>query len=316
MGAEGGSGAATGSRPPAVEVQDLCVSYGDRTAVNGISFSAAAGEVLAILGPNGAGKTTTVETLEGYRRPGSGRVRVLGLDPVDDHRALVGQIGVMLQQPGVYPMMNADRALRLFASYYARPREARELIELLGLAGVAKTPFKRLSGGEQQRVALALALIGRPGLVFLDEPTSGVDPAGRLAVRKVIATARDDGTCVVLTSHELDEVERLADHIVIMDKGQVVAAGAPGEIGSGAEQVRFSAPAGIDTDGLTQALGVDVSEGPSGDYLVSGALTPALLASLTAWMAERELTIGSLRAGHERLEDLFLRLVSDPDRIN
>ena len=290
------------------------MSYGSRLAVDGISFSAEAGQVLAILGPNGAGKTTTVETLEGYRRPGSGTVSVLGLDPVGDHERLVRRIGVMLQQPGVYPMMNADRALRLFAAYYEQPREPRELIDLLGLASAAKTPFKRLSGGEQQRVALALALVGRPAVVFLDEPTSGVDPAGRLAVRKVIAAARDDGTCVVLTSHELDEVERLADQIVIIDKGRVVAAGAPGEIGSGGEEIRFSAPSGIDTESLSAALGVAVGGATSGDYVVAGALTPALLAALTAWMAERDLAVGSLRAGHERLEDVFLRLVNDPDR--
>jgi ABC-2 type transport system ATP-binding protein len=281
--------------------------------VDGISFTAAAGEVLALLGPNGAGKTTTVETMEGYRRPGSGRVRVLGLDPVSAHRDLVPRIGVMLQQPGVYPMMNAVRAVRLFASYYERPRDGGELIELLGLANVATTPFKRLSGGEQQRLALALALLGRPEVVFLDEPTSGVDPAGRQAVRSVIAAVRDEGTCVVLTSHELDEVERLADQIVIIDEGRVVAAGAPGEIGAGAEEVRFSAPAGLDVAALAVVLGATVTETLPGDYLVGAVPTPALLALITAWLAERDLALGSLRAGRERLEDLFLRLVSDRD---
>jgi ABC-2 type transport system ATP-binding protein len=281
--------------------------------VDGISFTASAGQVLALLGPNGAGKTTTVETMEGYRRPGSGRVRVLGLDPVSAHRDLVPRIGVMLQQPGVYPMMNAVRAVRLFSSYYEDPRDGGELIELLGLAGVATTPFKRLSGGEQQRLALALALLGRPEVVFLDEPTSGVDPAGRQAVRRVIAGVRDEGTCVVLTSHELDEVERLADEIVIIDEGRVVAAGAPGEIGAGAEEVRFSAPAGLDVAALAVVLGATVTETLPGDYRVGAVPTPALLASITAWLAERNLALGSLRAGRERLEDLFLRLVSDRD---
>jgi len=290
------------------------VAYGERIAVDGISFTAGAGEVLALLGPNGAGKTTTVETLEGYRRPGSGRVRVLGLDPVGDHRALVSRIGVMLQQAGIYPMLNARQALRLFASYYEQPRDGGELIELLGLGSVATTPFKRLSGGEQQRLALALALLGRPEVVFLDEPTSGVDPAGRLAVRAVIAAVRDAGACVVLTSHELDEVERLADRIVIIDEGRVVAAGTHGEIGSGSEDIRFSAPAGMDLAELTGALGVAVSEGPAGEYRVAAVPTPALLAALTSWMAERDVTLSSLRAGRERLEDLFLRLVSERDR--
>jgi len=311
VGSEGGSGALKGSGAPAVDVEDLHVSYGERVAVDGISFTASAGEVLALLGPNGAGKTTTVETMEGYRRPGSGRVRVLGLDPVSAHRALVPRIGVMLQQPGVYPMMNAVRAVRLFASYYEHPRDGGELIELLGLASVTTTPFKRLSGGEQQRLALALALLGRPEGVFLDEPTSGVDPAGRQAVRSVIAAVRDEGTCVVLTSHELDEVERLADQIVIIDEGRVVAAGAPGEIGAGAEEVRFSAPAGLDVAALAVVLGATVTETLPGDYRVAAVPTPALLASITAWLAERDLALGSLRAGRERLEDLFLRLVSD-----
>ncbi len=313
MGGDGGTDPPSGTGSPAVEVGDLRVAYGERRAVDGVSLTAGAGEVLALLGPNGAGKTTTVETLEGYRRPTSGRVRVLGLDPVADHRALVSRMGVMLQQPGIYPMMNARQALRLFAAYYEQPRDGEEMIELLGLESVATTPFKRLSGGEQQRLALALALLGRPEVVFLDEPTSGVDPAGRLAVRAMIAAVRDEGACVVLTSHELDEVERLADRIVIIDVGHVVAAGTPGDIGSGKEEVRFSAPTGMDLVGLSAVLGASVSEGPAGEYLVAAAPTPALLAALTAWLAERDLALGSLRAGRERLEDLFLRLVSERD---
>ncbi len=313
MGNDGSADPQSAAQPPAVEVRDLRVSYGARVAVDGISFTARAGEVLAILGPNGAGKTTTVETLEGYHRPGSGHVRVLGLDPVAEHRSLVSHIGVMLQQPGVYPVMSADRTLRLFASYYEKPRDPAELIGLLGLGSVARTPFKRLSGGEQQRLALALAILGRPEVVFLDEPTSGVDPAGRLAVRAVIKALRDDGTCVVLTSHELDEVERLADRIVIIDNGHVVAAGAPGDLGSAADEVRFSAAAGLDLAALSGALGTAVSEGPAGEYLVTTMLTPALLAILTTWMAERDLTLDSLRAGRERLEDVFLRLVNQQD---
>jgi len=295
----------------AVEVEDLRVAYGDRVAVDGVSFEAEAGEVLAILGPNGAGKTSTIETLEGYRRPGSGRVRVLGLDPIADHAKLIARLGVMLQKPGVYPMMTPERILRLFGAYYDERRDAGELISLLGLGDVARTPFKRLSGGEQQRVALGLAIIGRPEVAFLDEPTSGVDPVGRLAVRAVVSALRDEGVCVVLTSHELDEVERLANRVVIIDHGHVVAAGAPGEIGSGAEEIRFSAAAGLDTASLAEAMGAEVSEGPDGDYRVATAPAPAAVAALTAWLAERDLSLGSLQAGRERLEDVFLRLVSE-----
>jgi ABC-2 type transport system ATP-binding protein len=298
---------------PAVVVEELHVAYGDRIAVDGVSFAAEAGEVVAILGPNGAGKTTTVETLEGYRRPATGRVRVLGLDPVSDHTALTPRMGVMLQRAGIYPVMNAERALRLFASYYDDGRDTGELIGLLGLGDVATTPFKRLSGGEQQRLALALAIVGRPEVVFLDEPTSGVDPAGRRAVRGVIASLREAGTCVVLTSHELDEVERLADRVVIIDRGRIVAAGRPGEIGSKAEEIHFSAAAELDTAALADVLGAAVTEVSPGDYRVDTAPTPALLASLTAWMAERNLTLGSISAGRERLEDVFLKLVAKPD---
>lgn len=302
-----------GTPKAAVEVRGLRVSYRERVAVDDVSLTAKPGEVLAILGPNGAGKTTTVETMEGYTRPDSGTVRVLGLDPMSQHRSLVPRIGVMLQQPGLYPMMNAQRAVHLFASYYDHPRDGNELISALGLGDVATTPFKTLSGGEQRRLALALALLGRPEVVFLDEPTSGVDPAGRLAVRGVIAAERDEGTCVVLTSHELDEVERLADRIVIIDAGRVVASGTPAEITGGPAQVHFSAPGGIDVIMLGDVLGATVSEGPAGEYLVAATLTPALLTALTAWLAERGFALDNLRAGRERLEDIFLRLVNEPD---
>lgn len=299
---------------PAIEVEDLRVCYGDRKAVDGVSFAVEPGEVLALLGPNGAGKTTTVETLEGYRSPTSGAVRVLGWDPITEHRKLVLSIGVVLQRGGVYPVMSPERVLKLFASYYTDPRSPAELLELLGLEQVAATPFKRLSGGEQQRLALALALVGRPRVCFLDEPTAGVDPAGRIAVRDVIASIRGDGVAVLLTSHELDEVERLADRVVIIDHGRVLAAGAPGEVGGGGEEVRFSVEGEVDVAALGAALLVEViSEGP-GLYRLSGSPSPALVAQLTAFLAEHDLALGDLRIGRERLEDVFLRLITkEPD---
>jgi len=276
--------------------------------VDGVSFDADAGEVVALLGPNGAGKTTTIETLEGYRRAGAGTVRVLGLDPWSDHTRLTARVGVVLQRGGVYPVMSAERAVRLFASYYEDPRDPEELIDLVGLRSVARTPYKRLSGGEQQRLALALALVGKPSVAFLDEPTAGVDPAGRIAVRDVVSALRSDGVCVILTSHELDEVQRLADRVVIVDHGKVVAAGRQGEIQGGAEELRFAADPGLAVGDLSARLGVPVSEGPPGEYVVSAAPVPALVASLTAWLAERDLALGDLRAGRQRLEDVFLRL--------
>jgi ABC-2 type transport system ATP-binding protein len=294
---------------PAIEVDDLYVHYGDKAAVDGISFSVEAGEVVAVLGPNGAGKTTAVETLEGYRRPSAGRVRVLGLDPIAEHARLVPQIGVMLQRGGVYTAMSPRRVLNLFAAYYDEPRSPDELLDLLGLSSVARTPFKRLSGGEQQRLLLALALVGEPRVLFLDEPTAGVDPAGRLAVRDVISSCRDGGVAVLMTSHELDEVERLAERVVIIDHGRVVAAGAPGEVGGGEEEVRFSVDRDIDAAELAAALEVPVVGDGPGSYRVANASSPELVAQLTAWMAGRGVTVTDLRVGRERLEDVFLRLV-------
>src|SRR5271166_1256204 len=194
-----------GQGGPAVECDGLVVEYGARRAVDGLSFTASAGEVLALLGPNGAGKTSTVECLEGYRRPAAGRVRVLGLDPRADHRALVPSIGVMLQRGGVYPMLGPRRILDLFAAYYADPEDPGALLDLVGLTGVAGTPWRHLSGGEQQRLSLAMALVGRPRVVFFDEPTAGVDPEGRLAIRAVVAGLARRGVCVLLTTHELAE---------------------------------------------------------------------------------------------------------------
>ncbi|HLI44166.1 MAG TPA: ABC transporter ATP-binding protein [Acidimicrobiales bacterium] len=296
---------------PAIDVENLEVRYGERVAVDGVSFSVEAGEVVALLGPNGAGKTTTVESIEGYRRPAAGRVRVLGLDPVADHSRLVPRLGVMLQRGGVYPVMSARRVLNLFAAYYAQPRSPNELLDLLGLSAVASTPFRRLSGGEQQRLMLALALIGRPEVCCLDEPTAGVDPAGRAAVREVIASLRDDGVAVLLTSHELDEVERLAERVVIIGKGRIVASGATGELGGGDEAVHFSVDGQFDRTALSQALGVAVLAEHGGRYRLEGAATPERVAALTAWLAGHHLTLTDLRVGRERLEDVFLRLVSE-----
>ena len=292
----------------AVVVDDLTVRFGDVTAVDGLSFSADAGAVTALLGPNGAGKTTTVETAEGYRKPAAGSVRVHGLDPVAQSRELLPRLGVMLQRGGIYPSMGIGAALNLFASYYASPASPAELLERVGLTGrVAKTPWRRLSGGEQQRASLALALIGQPDVLFLDEPTAGVDPQARQLVRAVIADLRAGGACVVLTTHELDEVERLADHIVIVDKGRVVADGTLASLTASDDVMTFVTAPGIDVDGLGKAMGGWVSETSAGRYSIALGSTPARVATLTAWLAERDLSISELGSG-TRLEDVFLRL--------
>jgi ABC-2 type transport system ATP-binding protein len=298
---------------PAVEVLSLVVRYGSLVAVNDVSFTAESGQVHALLGPNGAGKTSTVETLEGYRKPATGGVRVLGLDPRADHRQLTPRIGVMLQRGGMYTGMNARDALHLTAAYYPSPADPDVLLDTVGLSAVAKTPWRRLSGGEQQRLSLALALVGRPDVVFLDEPTAGVDPQARLVVRDIIRGLADAGACVLLTTHDLDEAERVADVVTIIDRGRVVASGTPAELAtSGAgEDIRFAAPAGLDVAALGAALACAVVEERAGEYRVDTAGTPATIAALTAWLAARDLPLGDLRAGRQTLEDVFLRLTGD-----
>ena len=298
---------------PTVEVSGLVVRYGDVTAVDGLSVSADAGEIVALLGPNGAGKTSTVETLEGYRRPSSGTVRVLGLDPVADRPRLTPRIGVMLQAGGVYPGIRAIEALRLFAAYYDDGADPDELLHQVGLADRARATWRQLSGGEQQRLSLALALVGRPQVAFLDEPTAGVDVSGRQLIHQVVRDLRDRGVCVLLTTHQLDEAERLADRVLIIDHGTLVAEGTPAELmasGKGAE-IRFAAPPRLDVAALALHLDAPVEETSPGEYVVRAAATPSTVARLTGWLAEHDLPLADLRAGRQRLEDVFLRLTGE-----
>jgi ABC-2 type transport system ATP-binding protein len=306
---------------PAVEVERLTVRYGDLIAVEDLSFSARRGEVTALLGPNGAGKTSTVEVLEGYRRPDGGTARVLGLDPVADHRRLVPQVGVMLQEGGVYTGIRPPEALRLFASYYDDPLDPEALLARVGLEHRRRATWRTLSGGERQRLSLALALVGRPQVAFLDEPSAGIDPAGRQLVRRLVADLRDDGVAVVLTTHDLDEAERLADHVVIIDHGRLLAEGPPADLvraaeraGEGAAELRFAADPGIDVGSLAEALGAPVREDSPGEYLVATAPTPGAVAALATWLASHDLALGDLRAGRQRLEDVFLRLTAEADQ--
>ena len=300
---------------PAIDVSGLVVRYGDITAVADLSFSAEPGQVLALLGPNGAGKTTTVETLEGYRAPTAGAVRVLGLDPRRDRATLMPRIGVMLQTGGVYPGIRPVEVLRLFAEFFDRPEDPDELLERVGLRAVARTPWRRLSGGEQQRLSLALALIGRPEVAFLDEPTAGLDVAGRRVVREVIRNLRASGVCVVLTTHELEDAERLADDVVIIDHGRLVVRGTPADLmTAGRDEIHFGAPPGLDVGSLGARLAAPVTEVAAGEYLVDAPPAPATVATLTAWLAENDLPLADLRAGRQKLEDVFLRLTTpSPD---
>ncbi|MFN2561077.1 MAG: ABC transporter ATP-binding protein [Jatrophihabitans sp.] len=297
--------------PAAVEVVDLVKSYGANRAVDGLSLNVPAGSVLALLGPNGAGKTTTVEICEGFRRADSGTVRVLGLDPTDP--SLRPRVGVMLQDGvGGYTGATAVELLRLFASYAARPQDPGELLEIVGMSSVAGTAVKRLSGGQQQRLSLALALVARPELVFLDEPTSGMDPQARRGTWDLVRALRADGLTIVLTTHFLDEAEQLADTVVVMDGGRIVGQGSPAELTrSGAEgQIRFRAVPSLRLESLVAALpdGTVAAEEQPGRYLVTGDVTPQLLATLTAWCAAQEVMAEDLAVERRTLEDVFLEL--------
>jgi ABC-2 type transport system ATP-binding protein len=300
------------SLAPALEIHDLVKRYRDKTAVAGLSLCAQRGQVTAILGPNGAGKTTTIETCEGYRKPDAGTVRVLGLDPAADARDLRARVGVMLQSGGVPTTARAGEYLKVMASFYAHPLDPAALLAALGLTESARTPYKHLSGGQQQRLGLAAAVIGRPELVFLDEPTAGLDPQARHATWDLIDGLRSAGAAVILATHYMEEAERLADDVVIVDHGQVVASGPPTTLTGSDGQLRFRAEPGLDLGALLAALpaGAVAKESPAGHYLVEvpDRVDPQLIASVTAWCAEHGVLARDLQIESRTLEDLFLEL--------
>ena len=300
------------SSAPAVDIHGLVKHYGGKSAVDGLSLSAGRAQVTAILGPNGAGKTTTIEICEGYRRPDGGTVRVLGLDPVRDARELRPRVGVMLQSGGIPTAARAAEYLRVMASFYAHPIDPARLLAMLGLEGCGRTPFRRLSGGQQQRLSLAAAVVGRPELVFLDEPTAGLDPQARHATWELIEGLRAAGTAVILATRYMEEAERLADHIAIVDHGRLAVAGTPAELCGSSGQLRFRAEPGLDVEALLAALpaGTAAKESPAGHYMieVQAGVDPRLVAAVTAWCAERGILAQSLRIESRTLEDVFLEL--------
>ncbi|MBW3659663.1 MAG: ABC transporter ATP-binding protein [Actinobacteria bacterium] len=301
---------------PAIEIRGLVKRYGDTVAVAGLDLEVAAGETLALLGPNGAGKTTTVECCEGYRRPDAGTVRVLGLDPHADAGALRARVGLMLQEGGVYPMAYPREVVRLFARFYADPMDPDGLLRHVGLDDASRTRFRDLSGGQKQRLSLALALVGRPEVVFLDEPTAGLDVAARRMTWDHVRHLQEQGVTIVLTTHLLDEAEELADRVAIVDRGQLVALGTPDELTHGTPaQLRFSAVPGLDLVGLRSAVGETVTEDRPGRYVVHADNDPALVARLTAWLAEHDVLLGELRGGKRSLEDVFLKLTSESEEV-
>jgi ABC-2 type transport system ATP-binding protein len=322
---------APGSLPePAVLVRGLVKRYGDRTVVDGLDLTVDRGAIVALLGPNGAGKTTTVEILEGYRRADGGTARMLGLDPATDGRRLRPRIGLMLQEGGIYPQARPRELLHLYARFYRDPLDPDALLELVGLGAVAETRWRRLSGGERQRLSLALALVGRPEVIILDEPTAGMDPAAKAATRELIASLRADGTTVLLTTHELHDVERLADRIAIMADGRLVAEGTPKELLAGAaHRLRLRLERALDPDErevLQRAIGglpagpapaalpgqhpILVDDGAAGRYRIEGIdPDPSLVASVAAALARLGLLVVELRSTGSTLEERYLELV-------
>ncbi|MBN3928478.1 ABC transporter ATP-binding protein [Streptomyces verrucosisporus] len=296
----------------AVEVAGLVKRYGNRTAVDGLDLTVERGTVTAVLGPNGAGKTTTIETCEGYRHADAGTVRVLGLDPVTDAAALRPRIGVMLQSGGVYPTVRAAEMLRHMAALHARPLDPAALIERLGLAGCGRTPYRRLSGGQQQRLALAMAVVGRPELVFLDEPTAGLDPQARRSAWDLVRELRADGVTVVLSTHFMDEAETLADDVAIIDEGRVIARGSPEELcrGGAENTLSFTGRPGLDLASLLKALPPDTAaaETAPGSYRLTGTVDPQLLATVTSWCAQNGVMPDGIAVERHTLEDVFLEL--------
>ena len=300
---------------PAISVASVSKSYGATRAVDELDFTVASGEVFGLLGPNGAGKTTTVEILEGYRRPDGGEVRVLGLDPVREGRQLRPLIGVMLQAGGLYPGLRPLELLHLFASYYEPADDPEKLLDRVGLRDTVRTPVRRLSGGQAQRLSLACALIGRPRVVFLDEPTAGMDPHARATTWELVRELRARGVTVLLTTHAMDEAETLCDRVAIINRGRMAALGSPTELTRHAgDEISFSAEAGLDVDVLAKALGLEkgtATEVRPGEYVVRGAGTPGRIADLACFLRDRDAALTSLRSGQRSLEAVFLQITDE-----
>lgn len=298
----------------AVEVSGLVVAYAGRKVVDGLDLQARTGELTVVLGPNGAGKTTTIEVAEGLRRATSGQVRVLGRDPMTDGAQLRPRVGVMLQAGGVWPTTTPNQLLTHLTRLYAHPLPRAELLERVGLAAVSGTPYRRLSGGEQQKLELAAAIIGRPELVFLDEPTTGLDPASRVAIWELCASLRASGVSILMTTHLLDEAEHLADQLAVVAGGRVVAHGTLADLAAAAREearIRFRAKPGLDIADLAMRLPGTLSARVAGvgQYEVVGPVDAATAALVTAWCAEQGVMPDSLTTT-ATLADSYFQLVA------
>jgi len=293
-----------------IRVEDLVKIYGRKHAVDGVSFTVSAGEIFALLGPNGAGKTTTIEILEGYRRADHGVVSVLGCDPIRQAANLRPRIGAMPQEGGLYPNIRPIEALKLFARFYPHSADPLMLLHEVGLEESHTTPYRRLSGGQKQRLSLALALIGQPELLFLDEPTAGLDPQGRRATWDLIVRLRKQGVTVVLTTHYLEEVEALADRVAIVDAGKLAALDRPASLlERDGSVVRVRAAQEIELAAMgTLPSAVSVRRDGPTTYAIETEDAASLLVELTSWSRSEGILLTELRVGEGSLEDAFLRL--------
>jgi ABC-2 type transport system ATP-binding protein len=309
-----GSGASRADGAPVITVRGLHMHYGPFEAVRGIDLHVAHGEIFAFLGPNGAGKTTTVEILEGYRRRTAGEVTVLGEDPQDADAAWRARVGVVLQDAEPERDLTAAECLRLYAGYYPRPRGVDETLALVGLADRGDTTATRLSGGQRRRLDVALALIGDPELLFLDEPTTGFDPLARREAWEMIAGLRALGVTVFLTTHYMEEAEHLADRVAVLNQGRIVAEGPPGTL-AGREhapaEIRFSLPAGTGPDELPAVVHAGLADRDGARVLIHAASPLAVLGPLSRWAEERHVDLPDLEVHRPSLEDVYLSL-TDP----
>ncbi|MGH7667231.1 MAG: ABC transporter ATP-binding protein [Candidatus Dormibacteria bacterium] len=302
------------SQVPTISISGIRKSYGALVALQGLDLEVEDGELVAILGPNGAGKTTTVEILEGYRRPDRGTVRVLGLDPHREGRALKPLVGLMLQEGGIYPTLKVRESVRLFASFFVDPMAPEALLEEVGLTQRAGARFRQLSGGERQRLSLALALVGRPRVLFLDEPTAGMDPRARLLTWEIVEQARRGGATVVLTTHSMEEAERLADRVAILNHGQLVAFDSPRRLRAGTDadllhlELERELPPPL-LQRLRALAGVrEVAELGAGVYELRSLQPREAAAAVTDLLRTEGPQINLLRVGRSSLEEIFLRL--------
>ena len=291
-----------------VVVENLSVSYGDLIAVDNVSFEAPTGSVTVILGPNGAGKTSTIEVCEGFRTAKSGSVRVLGLDPVSDHRALTERMGVMLQGGGVYPSARVRDVVSHFCALHNKGVNATQLVERVGLSNRSTGTWRKLSGGEQQRLSLALALAADPEVIFLDEPTSGVDIDGRDVIADIIRDLAARGTTVVLASHDMAEAEKVATHAVLFNSGKVIASGEITSLLTSRKHLRFTSSEGLVPAELAVSIKSPVVAIGDGVYEVASEPTPQLMTRISQWLADNSHPLLGVDMGKESLEDTYRRL--------